>query len=779
MSSSPDPTVSRTTPALLAPVCVAALLAGAVAVQGLAQLPPLSWSLAAVLLALGLLRLQRGAVLRLAALLLLGAGQFALRAEWTLQQRLPREIEGADLELVGRVTGLPERREDATRLELLVESAYQDGRLVALQGRVRLSWYGAAPPPLRPCARWQLPVRLKRPRGASNVGGLDYERHALQRGLNASGYVLTEGAPRELAPGGACIDAWRERIAAAIVACCGDSPVAALLRALTVGDQRGLDDEAWQVLRATGVGHLIAISGFHVSLAALAAAWLARRCWQCWPALLLRWPAVLLEAPPALAAALLYAALAGFGVATLRTLLMLAVVFAARAARRHIPALQSLALALAAILLADPLAILSAGFWLSFGGVALLVYCCSGAPARPWWRELVPVQLAMSLGLLPLTIWFFGQGSLVGPIANLVAVPWISFVVVPLTVAGGLLVLPFATLGNALLRLAALALEPQWLLLVWQAQWPLAQWHVAAAPELALLLAAVGTLWLLAPRGLPLRTAAPLLLLPLLWPSTASPRRGEFTVDVIDVGQGLAVFVRTAQHALLYDAGPRYPSGFDLGETAVVPSVQALGVRRLDAFVISHGDSDHAGGAAAVLRSLRPQHVLAGGGVALPASGRRCRAGAAWTWDDVEFRVLHPPDAALPGNDNDRSCVLLVQSGQGRLLLSGDIGAGVEGSVAAAAGTAPLLLLVPHHGSKSSSSPALLDALQVQGALVSAGYRSRFGHPHASVVARYRERGIALFNTADAGCLRWLLRPDAAPRLLERCREQRRRYWNE
>lgn len=755
------------------PPAIAAVLAGAVGVQLAPGLPAAVWSLVAALSALLLWRWPRW---RWAALLVFGAGWFAARADLALQQRLPHDLEGIDLDVRGRLSGLPDLRGDSTRFDLLVETASRDGRAVALQGRIRLAWYGAAPR-LRPCARWQLHVRLKRPRGASNPGGMDLERHALQQGLNATGYVREDGDRRELAQAALCIDAWRERIAAAIARYFGDTTTAHLLRALAVGDQTGLDEAEWQVLRATGVGHLIAISGFHVGMLALAGAWLTRRIWRCRPELVLRWPAPLLEAPPALAAAALYAALAGFGLATVRTLLMLGVVAAARLWRRHVSVAQALALALAAILLADPLAILSAGFWLSFAGVALLVFSLDLA-ARPWWRELLPAQLAMSLGLLPLTVWFFGQSSLVGPLANLVAVPWISFVVVPLTLAGALLVVPLPLAGNALLQLAAAALQPQWQLLQWQAQWPLAQWHFAEASLPALLLAAAGALWLLLPRGVPLRAAGLLLLLPLLWPAAPRPRAGEFEVSVIDVGQGLAVLVRTARHALLYDAGARYPSGFDLGEAVVIPSVHALDVQRLDALVISHADLDHAGGAAAVQRALRPRRVLAGGGVSLPANGRRCRAGSAWHWDGVEFRVLHPADAAA-GNDNDGSCVLLVQQGSARLLLTGDISARVEPAVAAAAGQAPLLLLVPHHGSKTSSSPALLDTLSVQAAVVSAAHRSRFGHPHAAVVARYRERGIALFNTADSGCLRFLLRADSAPQLVERCRWRRRRYWNE
>lgn len=758
----------------LAPGAVLALLAGSVALQALPRLPPLSWLLAGGLLAAPL---WRWPLARLPVLFLLGACNSGLRAELALRERLPPALEGVELELRGRILDLPDRRADATRFDLALYSASRDGNALPVRGRVRLSWYGTAPR-LRPCASWQLRVRLRRPRGLSNPGGFDSERQALQLGLVAVGYVREDGANRELAPAPACVAARRERVADAIVAQFGDTSVAHLLRALAVGDQRGLAAAEWRVLRATGVGHLIAISGFHVGMIALAGAWCARRLWRCLPHLALRWPAAVLEAPLALGCATAYAALAGFGIATVRTLLMLAVVVLARSLRREMPSRQALALALAALLLADPLALLAAGFWLSFAGVALLVYSFGGRPGRAWWRELVPAQIAMSLGLLPLSLGFFGHSSLTGPLANLVAVPWISFVVVPLTLAGVMAATLLPTVGSIILNIAAFALEWQWRLLQWLSTWPLAQWYFAEATAVAYVLAGIGVLWLLLPRGVPMRGVAVLLLLPLLWPPAVRPAPGGFDLSVIDVGQGLAVLLRTERHALLYDTGSRFPSGFDQGERVVAPAVQALGVRQLDTLVISHADGDHAGGAAGVIRSLRPRRIFAGEPVPGLDTAQACAAGLAWRWDGVDFRVLHPP-AAGASRGNASSCVLLVQSGQARLLLSGDMVAADEARVAAAAGAQPLVLLVPHHGSRTSSSSALLEALTIQAALVSAAYRSRFGHPHEEVVARYRKRDVPLWNTADSGCLRWRFAAAAPPELIELCRQRRRHYWND
>lgn len=758
----------------LVPIALVVMVAGAVALQLSPRLPSFATGSAAGMIAVVL---WRWPLSRWIALALIGAVWFGWRADLALQRRLPPALEGADLDLEVRLVGLPDRRGDSTRLDLYVDRAQRDGSPVALRGRIRVAWYGETPP-LRPCSHWQLRARLKRPRGASNPGGFDAERHALQFGIHATGYVRDDAAPRELGVGRLCIDAWRQRIASAIDRSVSDARIAVLLRALAVGDQRGLDDAHWQVLRATGVGHLIAISGFHVAMLALAAAFCARRLWRRWPSLALRCPGALLEAPFALAAAGLYTALAGFGLATLRTLLMLAALALARVLRRHLSVPQALALALFVLFAADPLAILSPGFWLSFAGVALLVYAAREPTPRAWWRELAPAQIAMSVGLLPLTVWFFAQSSLVGPIANLVAVPWISFVVVPVTLAGALLVVPLPAVGELLLQVAAALLAPQWSLLEWQAEWPLAQWHFGETSVLAFGAAAAGVLWLLLPRGVPLRGVGALLLLPQLWPQPRTPAPGDFELVVLDVGQGLSVLVRTRHHALLYDAGARFPSGFDLGDAAVVPALHALGVRALDGLVVSHADNDHAGGVDAVRRALPPKTLWVGDPRIAPGHGVPCRVGQRWTWDSVEFRIVHPTEATQ-GSGNDRSCVLLVQSGDGRALLTGDIGARVEPAVAAAAGRAPLVLVVPHHGSRTSSSAALLDGVTVHQALVSAAHRSRFGHPHADVVARYRERGIPLVNTASAGCIRLYLPASGPPRTVEHCRRDRARYWSE
>ena len=472
-----------------------------------------------------------------------------------------------------------------------------------------------------------------------------------------------------------------------------------------------------------------------------------------------------------------YGLLAGMGVPTIRTLVMIAIALLARYARRANSVTQALALAATAIVIWDPLAALSAGFWLSFAGVAILLSVTKPIGVKQTlWRDVPRLQLVLSLALLPMTVWFFGQGSLIGPAANLIAVPWISFLVVPLTVAGSLLIVRLPAIGGPLLDLADNLLKLLWQVMQWLATLPSAQIYFASAPIWAFVLALIGVGWMLMPRGVPVRPLGMLLLIPLLMPMRDKPGPGEFEVWMFDVGQGLSVFVRTRAHTLVYDAGPRYPSGFDIGDAVVIPSLHALGVDRLDRMIISHGDSDHAGGAAAVHLAF-PQAIIESGEperLAIPAAA--CREGESWRWDGVDFRVVW---AGTESNakSNDRSCVVLVSSSFGSLLLTGDATTQVEPAIAQAIGDArnPLVMTVPHHGSKTASSAGFLDAIDPKWALVSAGYRNHFGHPHADVLARFETRSIPLFNTAESGYLH--LRFAQAPVAPEQGRMVHQAWW--
>ncbi len=765
-----------------------AILAGCVLVQALHRLPP-RWAEVALLgggLLVAACCWKRRSLRRLAWLALVAAafGWTAWRADLALSARLPHALEKKDILVTGTVAGLPQAGKDSTRFQFDIDHARYDGRDVPVHGRVRLSWYASrrhAPPVIRSCSRWRIRVRMKRPRGMINPGGYDFERSALQKGVVATGYVRKDPADALLRRG-ACVDGLRARIGAAIVAALPDDRHAArLLRALSVGDERALDEHDWQVVRATGISHLIAISGFHVGLAAVFGALLVRLAWWLFPALGVRLARPLAEAAVAFPASLAYGALAGFGLPTTRTLVMIAVVAGWRLLRRGGGFVQGFGLALAAILIVDPLSVLSAGFWLSFAGVALLAWTL--AHDRGWRGHLKEIGLApllMTLALLPLTVWFFGQASLVGPLANLIAVPVVSFLIVPLDLGACALLFAWPAAGRALLHLCAHLVDGLWWLLAHMAAWPPAMQYLPQASLLAFALGCIGAVWLLAPRGVPARALGALLLLPLCWPRITLPGPGAFRATVIDVGQGLSVLVRTHGHALLYDTGARYPSGFDLGEAAVVPTLHALGVQHLDQLIISHGDIDHAGGAVSVLAAYRGTPVIGGQPARGPVPMGQCHAGQRWRWDGVAFRVVYPHLPITTSSNNDAGCVLLVTGAGGRLLLPADTSSRVEPEIARGVPRGPPLVLVaPHHGSKTSSSRTYLEALDPRFAIASTGYLNGYHHPSSVVVKRYRALGIPLLNTPDTGAVRIAFPAHALPHVASRERLRQAHYWRE
>lgn len=473
-----------------------------------------------------------------------------------------------------------------------------------------------------------------------------------------------------------------------------------------------------------------------------------------------------------------YTALAGFALPTLRTLLMIAVVMLARLLRRAQGGADAFALALIAVLVFDPLSVLAPGFWLSFVGVAWLLWCLPHERDAGVLRPFLEAQGVAVLGLLPLTVWFFGQASLPGPLTNLVGIPWISLVVVPLSLLG-LLAYPVSpTLAAWLWQASAWLMDLLWRGLEWVAQSPLAMFWLPEPSLLALILALCACFWLLLPRGVPGKPLACLLLLPLLWPAPQYSVTGVADITVIDVGQGLSVLVRTRNHALLFDTGPASARGLDLGEAAVVPALHALGVRQLDALWISHGDNDHSGGAEAVHRAYPASLVYAPEGWAKPGMFL-CRREQRWRWDGVDFRILHPPPD-YPYLRNDSSCVLRVQTARGVALIPGDIGRQVEARLLReqSAAIRADLLLVPHHGSETSSSPAFIAAVHPRYAVISSGADNRFGLPRTSVLDRYAAVGVPVLNTAESGALRFRLDGDGLA-LVERRRLDRPRYWRD
>lgn len=758
----------RPTVAPLGPAVAAMLLLGACTVQALPTLPP--WWLSVALLLAGVPAFVRMGRHRVILAMLLGAAWAAAAGQVAMHQRWPGGHGKSALSVVGQVAGLPLRDRHSVRFDLVV----QDAAAEQLVGRrIRLGWYGQ-PPLVEPGSRWAFMVRLKRPHGTANPGGYDAERQALVQGIAATGYVRPGAGTRWLAPGGG-VDGWRERISMAIAKALPDGR-GRFVQALAIGDTRALTDSDWETLRGTGLTHQIAISGFHVGMVAGLGSLLVAVLYRLFPALGRRWPRPPVAAAGAMILAAAYTALAGFALPTVRTLLMIIVVLLARGWRRPQRGADAIALALVAVLACDPLAVLTPGFWLSFVGVAWLLWCLPHGRELGLLRGFLLAQAVALLGLLPLTVWFFGQAALPGPLANLLGVPVISLVVVPLCLIGVLLLpLSSAAAGTAW-WMAAAAMSGLWDVLQAMLHWPGALLWLPEPTLPALLLACTGAFWLLLPRGAPAKALAALLFLPLLWPASTLPALGEVELVVLDVGQGTSVLVRTRQHALLLDAGPADARGLDAGEAIVVPALRMLGIGSLDRLLLSHGDNDHAGGAAAVLRAFPATMVSAPEGWARPGM-ETCRRGQRWQWDGVHFSILHPPPW-FPYLKNDSSCVLRIEAGGRVALLPGDIGRHVEARLlrAAAADLRAEVLLAPHHGSATSSSSAFLGAVRPRWVVVTAGADNRFGLPRGDVLARYRQVGAHVASTADYGMLRFTLGRDGAS-LRDARRHSQPRYW--
>ncbi|MBB4819492.1 DNA internalization-related competence protein ComEC/Rec2 [Pseudomonas solani] len=711
-----------------------ALACGLASLRFMPGLPTGGWLLAAAVLG-GVLLFTR---LRLPGLFLLGGAWACFFAQQALDDRLAMALDGETRWLQGQVVGLPQRGGGVVRFEL--EDAIAPG--LRLPQRMRLSWYGG--PEVRGGERWRLAVTLKRPRGLVNPHAFDYEAWLLARHTGATGSVKA-GEPLQRGSGPA---AWRDHLRQGIESVPAHGRNGGIA-ALVLGDGSGVDSADWQLLQNTGTVHLMVISGQHVALLAAvlygAVALLARL--GIWPR---RLPWLPCACALAFVGSLGYGLLAGFDVPVQRSCLMTAIALLWRLRFRHLGVLRPLLVAFCVVLAADPLASLQAGFWLSFGAVALLVLIFAGRlGVPPWWRSWWRAQWTMGLALSPLLLAMALPISLSGPLANLVAVPWVSLVSVPLSLLGTALQ-GVPGVGAGLLWLAGGSLELLFRLLGWIAEW-IPAWQATVVPVWAWLLGILGCLLLIVPAGMPVRALGLALLLPTLFPPVERPAWGRADIWLLDVGQGLSVLVRTREHALLYDAGARR-GDFDMGERVVLPSLLGLGVRRLDQMLLSHADNDHAGGAGAVMRGMPVARVVSGEPERLPASlGAEACRDQAWEWDGVRLRTWRW-EVARTGND--RSCVLSVEARGERIHLTGDIGAQAEAAwIASGESLHADWLLAPHHGSASSSSAALIGAVAPRGALITRGSHNAFGHPHPTVIARYRAAGAVIHDTAESGAL--------------------------
>ena len=745
-------------------------------------------------------------VLLLVAAACLAHSTSGLRSLQRLEARLPHALEGVPLVLVGVVQDLPRRTPQGVQFAFRVESAHQlSGAVVTgVPPRIWLGWWmdghidvllAAAVPEPRPGERWQLPAVLKRPHGLFNPGAFDAERWFLEQDLGASGSVSSghRGLARRL---DTASSAWpdtargraalRDRIDAHV----RDDALAGLVAGLTIGDQSSVDAADWQLFRAAGVAHALSISGAHITIFAALTAPLVAWLWRRWPRACLLCPAPWAGVWVGWCLALAYALLAGWGLPAQRTVWMLAVVGLARTLSLNWPAMAVWIVAAAPIVVLDPWAVWQAGFWLSFAAVGLLLLAgdrmlppahwgetvsitatrppgtasaAAGLPRQAmgaWpqlaWRS-IRTQVITAVGLAPLAAACFGELSVVGVLGNLVALPWITLLLTPLCMLG--------ILWPPIWALLPWVVDPLRFTMAALVSLPGAVVSVPGSGPWALAGALLGAALALMRLPLGLRLSGLALMVPLLLPPPQRPPPGRFEMWALDVGQGSAVLVRTRHHALLLDAGPAWGEGRDAGDRVVLPVLRHLGVRGLDELVVTHRDLDHAGGAASVLKglpvarlrsSLDPSHPLLKSAV----PHEPCRRGQSWRWDGVGFEVLHPfGDEGPRLKPNALSCVLRIEDAGGRsLLLTGDIEREQEQALVRAPAVPPLRadgLVVPHHGSRTSSTEPFLRAVQPQWALAQAGYRNRYGHPAPPVVARYAALGIPLWSSPGCGALRW------------------------
>lgn len=755
------------------------LLAGAFALALMPQLADRGIYIAVLTFSLALPCLSRW--YRLSAFLA-GFSIMGVAASGQIDDRLAPHLDGATLALKVRIDDFAEGHAESLRF---VARPLGDRRLPS---RIRLTWLAPAATP-QPGEVWRFEARVRRPHGYTNPGTFDYERWLFRQGVGATGYVL-EGSHSYRVHGEAAgyIQRIRSHVLTRIGILLPDDAASAVLLAIAVGARHKIDRGEWDHYAATGTSHLMAISGLHIGLATGISYMLA---WLCIAPFCPRRNLRDIAACVAALAALVYAGLSGFGIPSQRATLMVLAALLTMHLRQPLKPGTLLGIPAMLIFISDPIAILSPGFALSFSAVAILFSIAApiisvslpgtGVVVSEVLKHgvrLCNMQLALCVGLFPLTVLFFDRFALVAPLINLLVVPIFNVVTVPATLLGSLLDGPFALAGDALLRLARQSIG--WLL--WlvghAAEWPYSSYRTALSARTPLLL--LPLLYVVLPAGWPGRRLALIAMVAALCSRPAPPPYGCFEYHALDVGQGQAVVIRTHAENFLFDTGPAFVSGSNAGDLIILPFLKAMGIDRLERVIVSHADLDHAGGLVSVLAALDTGFVLAGEPlVATAIEHASCVSGGRWMASGIEFRIVHPRRNS-PWTGNNASCVLEISAGGHRLLLTGDIEAPVETLLEYYAQLRRQdVVFVPHHGSRTSSTRALVGATRPRLAIVTAGYRNRWGFPKAEVAQRWQESGARLMNTAVSGAISQQVCRDSGLHPLKEARLTYRRYWHE
>jgi len=687
--------------------------------------------------------------MRLFGLFLLGLLWTFFQANLVVKDHLSANLEGKDIVVTGVIANIPKRDGNRINFEFKPDISFAD----TLPKKLRLNWYKPLPSQFNADEYWQLTVRLKQIHSMSNPGSFDYESWLFQRHIGATGYVRTDKNNYRLSPAPHySINNIRQSLLNKLQQYLNSSHQLGLIEGLTTGVRDKISRQQWQTLRASGTSHLLAISGLHIGLAATIGFFCFRWLWSLRSKNLLLLPASEFAAIGGFLVALFYASLAGFSIPTQRALFMVATVMVAVLIRRPIAPSSLLAFSMLIILLWDPFAVLSAGFWLSFSAVALILFISQNRLPFPRWQWL-KIHTFIAFGLTPLLLLFFLQTSLISPIANLIAIPFISLIIVPILLLACLMLWLYEPLAALLLHLADKLLSLFWPLLDTLAALPFSHWSISPLPFYYYLTIGISSLLLISPRGFPAKWLGLVGLLPLFLFNPARPKNGEFWFTLLDVGQGLAAVVQTHSHALVFDTGPKFSDSFNTGTAIVQPFLHYQGIKRINTLIVSHGDNDHIGGARPLIKVIPVDQILSSVPNRLP-NAQHCYSGQSWQWDDVDFKLFNP-DKQDVGSENNLSCVLKISNTIGSVLLTGDIEQATEKRLIQRYGEKlqSTLLVAPHHGSKTSSSINFIQTVKPKIVLFPVGYHNRYHFPNKDIVARYAHNGISSLASDEQGAI--------------------------